>query len=85
MHETTFTFSYRTPTRAALVAAALEPEVGAIDGDRTSVALDRRESVLQVTVDASDAVALRAGQNSWLGLVEVAEDVAAAGRRFDRD
>ena len=85
MHETTFTFSYRTPARAAIVAAALEPEVGAIDGDRTSVALDRREGVLQVTVEASDAVALRAGQNSWLGLLEVAEAVAEAGQRSDRD
>ncbi|MDR5656736.1 KEOPS complex subunit Pcc1 [Halodesulfurarchaeum sp. HSR-GB] len=75
MHETTVELSYRSSDRAATIEAALRPEVGAIAGDRTAVSLDRNGTELQLTVRASDPVALRAGQNTWLGLLEVAEDV----------
>ncbi|MFB6110366.1 MAG: KEOPS complex subunit Pcc1 [Halodesulfurarchaeum sp.] len=85
MHETELSFPYRSPERAALVAAALEPEMGAIDGDRTSVSLDRSGAALRVTIEASDVVALRAGQNTWLGVLEATERVNDAGRRFERD
>lgn len=83
MHETTITFSYPSASQAKLVESALRPEVGDIDSDRTGVSIARASADLELVVEATDPVALRAGQNTWLGLVEVAETVAEAGRRFD--
>ncbi|MFP4530440.1 MAG: KEOPS complex subunit Pcc1 [Halodesulfurarchaeum sp.] len=83
MHETTIDFSYPSAGQAKLVESALRPEVGDIDSDRTAVSIARRGAELELVVEASDTVALRAGQNTWLGLVEVAETVTEVGRRFD--
>jgi len=73
VHETVFSAEYDAAERASYVERALRPEVGDIDGDRTSVALTRDERTLEVTVRATDLTALRAGLNTWLGLVGVAE------------
>ena len=77
VHDATFSAEYGTAERARRVERALAPEVGDIDGDRTAVALAREGSTLEVRVRAADPTALRAGLNTWLLLVEVAE--AAGG------
>lgn len=75
MHETTFLLRYASEKRATLVESAIAPEVGDIADDRTSVELERSGTALEITIRATDPVALRAGQNTWLGLVAVAESV----------
>jgi KEOPS complex subunit Pcc1 len=72
-HEATFCATYGDAERARRVERALRPEVGDIEGDRTRVRLSRDDRDLTVTVAATDLVALRAGLNTWLTLVEVAE------------
>lgn len=72
-HETLLTFEYSSPEQARRVTRALEPEIGDIDDDRSSVSLSRDGDTLELHVVASDVVALRASQNTWLSLVGVAE------------
>jgi len=72
-HATTLTFRYPDEPRARRVAAAIAVEVGAVDGDRSGVAVDRDGREVEVSVGADDLVALRAACNSWLRLVSVAE------------
>ncbi|WP_159903370.1 KEOPS complex subunit Pcc1 [Salinirussus salinus] len=79
MNEAVFSAVYDTPERARRVERALRPEVGDIDGDRTTVGLAREGDTLEVTVRATDLTALRAGLNTWLGLVDVAERAGGAG------
>ncbi|MDZ7849332.1 MAG: KEOPS complex subunit Pcc1 [Halodesulfurarchaeum sp.] len=83
MYQTTVVLSYPSGTEAKLVESALRPEVGAIESDRTAVSMTRSGAELDLVVEAADPVALRAGQNTWLGLLEVVEAVAAMGRRFE--
>ena len=78
-HETVLTLDYDDQSDAALVERSLAPEVGDIEGDRTTATLARDGDELRLTIDAADLVALRAGQNTWLSLVGVAERCAAAG------
>jgi KEOPS complex subunit Pcc1 len=77
-HRTVLTVEYDDTERASRVERSVRPEVGAIDGDRTTATLDREGAILTVTVAASDLVALRAGVNTWLTLVSVAEAAGAA-------
>jgi KEOPS complex subunit Pcc1 len=79
-HETSFSLEYDTESDAATVERSLRPEIGDIEGDRTGATLSREESVVRVDIEAADLVALRAGQNTWLSLVSVAERCATAGR-----
>jgi KEOPS complex subunit Pcc1 len=76
-HDATLEFSYADERRARTVAESVRVEVGEIDDDRSAVAVERDGRVVRVRVVAADLVALRAGSNSWLRLVEVAETVAA--------
>ncbi|EMA35813.1 KEOPS complex subunit Pcc1 [Halococcus hamelinensis] len=78
-HETVLTLDYDAASDAALVERSLEPEIGDIEGDRTTATLARDGDEIRMTIDAADLVALRAGQNTWLSLVGVAERCAAAG------
>lgn len=75
-HETVLTFEYDSASHAAIVERSLEPEIGDIEGDRTKATLSRDDTDVVVTVEAADLVALRAGQNTWLSLVSVAERCA---------
>ena len=77
-HEAVLEFDYPDAERAARVARSTRVEAGDIDGDRTSVRVDRAEATVTVTVTAADLVALRAGVNTWLGLVAVAEQCGGA-------
>jgi KEOPS complex subunit Pcc1 len=76
-HDATLEFEYDDERRARLVERSIRPEVGEIDGDRsvTEVACDG--PTLSVVVRATDLVALRAGLNTWLSLVTVAEETAS--------
>jgi len=75
-HRTVFTFEYEDGDRARTVERSVRPELGAIDGDRTTASLVREGTTLTLTVEADDLVALRAGCNTWTTLTAVA---AAAG------
>ncbi|AKH97067.1 KEOPS complex subunit Pcc1 [Halanaeroarchaeum sulfurireducens] len=81
MHRTTLTFSYDSVRRAAIVERSVSVEIGDIASDRTAASIDRDGSTVTVDVEASDLVGLRAGQNTWLSLVEVAEGVVDAANR----
>jgi len=72
-HEAVLAFDYADPDSARLVERSVAREVGEIGGDRTRTRLDRTNATLTVTVEASDPIALRAGLNTWTGLVAVAE------------
>jgi len=77
-HRTVLTLDYPDAERASRVARSLRPEIGDIDGDRTTAALAREGATLRVTVTADDLVALRAGCNTWLTLTTVAETAGGA-------
>lgn len=79
-HESSFSFEYNTESEAKTVERSLEPEIGDIEGERTEATLSRKGAVVQVDIEAADLVALRAGQNTWLSLVGVAERCATAGK-----
>ena len=72
-HDAVLSFDYPGPTRARHVERSVRPEIGAIDGDRTSASLSRSASTVTIRVEAADLVALRAGLNTWSTLVSVAE------------
>jgi KEOPS complex subunit Pcc1 len=78
-HETVLTFEYEDESRASIVAASIEGELAELAGDRTRAELAREGGVLEVRIEASDLVALRAGINTWCSFVDVASEVAAIG------
>ncbi|WP_336034910.1 KEOPS complex subunit Pcc1 [Halobacterium yunchengense] len=79
-HSTELVFAYESAAVARVVERSVAVEAGDVGGDRSGAAVDRDGDVVTVTVDAGDLTALRAGQNTWLTLVEVAESVAASAR-----
>ena len=82
-HSATFSVSYDSPDRARRVFASLDPEVGGVDDDRASASLARNGDTVEVTIEARDLVALRAGTTSWSRLLSTAEAVMATGaQRF---
>ena len=76
-HEADLSFSYPDERRARLVADAVSVEVGEIADERSRATVSRDGARVDVTVRASDLVALRAGVNTWTRLVDVAETVAS--------
>ena len=86
-HTLAFEFEYATERRARTVADSIRVETGEVPDDRSRARVDRDGRVVGVDVAAADLVALRAGGNTWLRLVRVAEDVARAvadGRADDQ-
>lgn len=75
-HDATLSFEYPSAERAARIERSVRPEIGDIQGDRTTATLDRDRATVTVTIEADDLVALRAGLNTWSTLVGVAERVA---------
>ena len=75
-HRTVFTLDYPDDSLARRVERSLRPEIGDIEGDRTTAGLAREGATLRLTVEADDLVALRAGCNTWLTLSSVAESAA---------
>jgi len=80
-HRAVLRFPYPDERRARVVHEAIGVEVGGIDDDRSTAAVDRAGDTVEVTVRARDLVALRAGVNTWTRLVETAETVAATAER----
>lgn len=80
MHSAVLRFQYRSPEAAALVADAVAGELGEIGGDRAAATLTVEDATLRVGIDAADLVSLRAGLNTWEGLLAVAERSAEVGR-----
>ncbi|GAA0232679.1 KEOPS complex subunit Pcc1 [Halobaculum roseum] len=80
-HRAVLRFPYPDQRRARTVHGAIAVEVGDIDDDRSTAAVDRAGDTVEVTVRARDLVALRAGVNTWTRLVETAETVAATAER----
>ncbi|WP_435360615.1 KEOPS complex subunit Pcc1 [Haloarchaeobius sp. DFWS5] len=74
-HETVLEFEYDSDATATIVERSVGREVGEIDGARSATTLTREGNVVVATVQAADLVALRAGVNTWIRLVEVAERV----------
>jgi KEOPS complex subunit Pcc1 len=72
-------FEYASERRARVVAESIRVEVGEMPDERSEASVDREGRVVSAAIGAADLVALRAGTNTWLRLVGVAEDVAAAG------
>jgi len=72
-HETHLTLQYSSAELAHRVESAVSPELGGIDDDRSRVRLGRSGETLTIVLEAADLVALRAGLNTWLSLVSVAE------------
>ncbi|MFB6154926.1 MAG: KEOPS complex subunit Pcc1 [Haloferacaceae archaeon] len=70
-------FEYDDERTARIVARSVRVEVGRIDDARSRATVSREGPVVTVDVAAADLVALRAGVNTWVRLVAVAEDVAA--------
>ena len=62
-----------------IVEDAITQEIGEIADDRAGASVERDGAVLTVWIGADDLVGLRAGLNTWLSLVAVAERAADAG------
>ena len=73
VHDAVLEFEYDDARRARIVERSVSQEVGEISGDRTRATIARDGAVVAVTVLADDLVALRAGLNTWLTLISVAE------------
>lgn len=76
-HRLQLTRQYETADQTAAVYTALEPEVGAIPGDRSTARLNRTATQLVVTIDAADLSALRAANGTWTALLQAAESATA--------
>ena len=76
VHSAVLSFSYPTVGDATLVERSLGVEVDQLDDDRSAAGVSRTDRRVDVAVQAADLVALRAGLNSWLRYVSVAERVA---------
>lgn len=69
---------YPTPASAAIVRESLAVEVGELEDERATADVGGEGRTVTVTVRAADTVALRAGFNSWLRLISVAESALGA-------
>jgi len=79
-HAAEFDFSYPDERTARTIFESVRVEIGEIADERSRANVTREGRVVTVTVEAADLVALRAAQNTWIRLVEVAEDVVARGQ-----
>lgn len=77
-HDAVLEFDYGTRQAARRVEHSVRLEAGVIEGGRTAASVRREGATVTVTVEAADLVALRAGLNTWLRLVSVAERAASA-------
>ncbi|QLG28767.1 KEOPS complex Pcc1-like subunit [Halorarum halophilum] len=75
-HDAVLSFPYPAERRARDVHDAVAVEVGEVDDDRSRATVSRAGRTVEVRVRARDLVALRAGTNTWVRLVRVAEEIA---------
>jgi len=76
VHTAVLSFEYPTPEAATIIERSVSVEVDGLDADRSTIDVTRTETRVEVDVAADDLVALRAGLNSWLRYLSVAEQVA---------
>lgn len=74
-HDAELVFEYPSVERARIVKQSVRQEVGEIDGNRTRAIVKQHGKRLVVRVTAEDPVRLRAGLNSWMSLVGVANQM----------
>jgi KEOPS complex subunit Pcc1 len=81
-HEAVFTFD---TSDAGVIAASLAPEsdAGEIGRSRGSVHAVSDNS-LQIRIQADDLTALRAALNTWLRLVQIAEEMVQTTKKAGR-
>ncbi|GGJ11746.1 hypothetical protein GCM10008995_22060 [Halobellus salinus] len=77
-HHLNVDVEYATERRAEAVAESIRVEVGEMPDERSGATVECDGTVVRLKIGAADPVALRAGTNTWVRLVGVAEDVAAA-------
>ena len=77
-HDAALAFDYDDPQRASRIERAVRPEIGDIADDRSSASLARADATVELAIEATDLVALRAGLNTWCTLVTVAEQAEDA-------
>jgi KEOPS complex subunit Pcc1 len=82
-HRLDVEFEYPSEQCARVVADSVAVEVGEMPDERSGATVDREGRVVTVGIGAADLVALRAGTNTWVRLVGVAEDVAVACDALD--
>ena len=80
-HHVSLRFDYADQRRARTVTDAVRVECGEIQretgtDDRSATTVEQRGQTVRIELTASDLVALRAGMNTWLRLVQVAERTA---------
>jgi len=75
-HHLSLQFEYDTERRARTVERSVRMEVGEIDDARSAATVGRDGRTVEVRIGAADLVALRAGTNTWIRLLDVAERVA---------
>ncbi|GCF14859.1 hypothetical protein Harman_27940 [Haloarcula mannanilytica] len=75
-YQTRLAAEYDSPDQARAIERSVRPEIDDIEGDRTTARLSREGQRVEIVVEATDLVALRAGINTWLTLRDVAETVS---------
>lgn len=78
-HHIDFELEYDSVDLARVIYRSVAQEIGEIDDDRSETAVTMDGNAVQLSIDAADLVALRAASNTWLSLIEVAEDTAVIG------
>lgn len=73
-HEIVFDLEYGTDEQAQVIYQSVAQEIGEIDDDRSKTVIDLNGTSIEVTIVAADLIALRAAVNTWLSLIEVAEN-----------
>ncbi|MFD1597685.1 KEOPS complex subunit Pcc1 [Halobellus rarus] len=81
-HTAEIAFEYGDERRARIVEESVRVEVDEIADDRSRATVTRDGRVVSVTVEAADLIALRAGTNTWIRLLEVAERITRTGDRL---
>ncbi|ATW87906.1 KEOPS complex subunit Pcc1 [Halohasta litchfieldiae] len=76
VHTAALCFEYPTAAAARLIERSVRVEVDQLDADRSTAGVSRTNTRVEVDIAADDLVALRAGLNSWLRYLSVAEQVA---------
>ncbi|MFB6101033.1 MAG: KEOPS complex subunit Pcc1 [Haloplanus sp.] len=80
-HHLSLRFDYDTERCARIVERSVGVEVGEIDDARSAARVERDGETVHVRIEAADLVALRAGTNTWVRLLDVAESVASVAER----
>lgn len=77
VHQIGFDLEYDSAEVANVIYQSVSQEIGEIDDNRSETTITMEGNTVRISIDAADLVALRAASNTWLSLVEVAEDTAS--------